>query len=189
MREPILEPLLRRLRIKKVLPIIKQYYNCSLLDIGCGRDAKLLKTVEPYISSGIGIDFKVQEMSESNGGKIKTMSTILEKTLPFENNSFDIVTMLAVLEHLEHPIEIVKEIHRVLMPKGLLLLTVPSVWSQPVLEFLSFKLGIVNRDEIADHKLYYNRLLLQFLAQKTDFEMIKHEYFQLYMNNFCIFRK
>jgi ubiquinone/menaquinone biosynthesis C-methylase UbiE len=117
------------------------------------------------------------------------MSITLEKTLPFENSSFDVVTMIAVLEHLEHPIEICQEIHRILKPNGSLVLTVPSVWSQPVLEFLSFKLGVVSRDEIADHKLYHNRLSLEFLGKKSGLKIKKHKYFQLWMNNFCILSK
>ena len=68
--------------------------------------------------------------------------------------------MLAVLEHLDHPIEIVKEIERILKPKGKLILTVPSRNSKPVLEFLAYKLKIQ-----------------------------KHRYFQFYMNNFCIASK
>jgi hypothetical protein len=68
MKEPILEPLLRKMRLAKVLPTIMQYHNCSLLDIGCGWEAKLLQTVKPHISSGIGIDFKAPDISESNWG-------------------------------------------------------------------------------------------------------------------------
>jgi cyclopropane fatty-acyl-phospholipid synthase-like methyltransferase len=58
MKEPILEPILRNMRLAKVLPTIKQYQDCSLLDIGCGWEAKLLYAVEPYIKNGVGIDFK-----------------------------------------------------------------------------------------------------------------------------------
>ena len=123
------------------------------------------------------------------GWKLRTISATLEKELPFDNNSFDVVTMIAVLEHLEHPIEIMNEISRVLKPNGALIITVPSVWSQPVLEFLSFGLGIVSRDEIADHKLYHNRLSLEFLARKSGLKINEHKYFQLWMNNFCTFSK
>jgi hypothetical protein len=74
MKEPILEPILRALRIRKVLPVIRQYPDCCLLDVGCGWDYRLLKTLEPFIKSGIGIDYKVQE---SESGKIKTIQMIM----------------------------------------------------------------------------------------------------------------
>ena len=47
MKEPILEPLLRKMRLKQALPYLRQHPNCRLLDIGCGWEAKLLKEVEP----------------------------------------------------------------------------------------------------------------------------------------------
>lgn len=100
MKEPILESFLRKMRINKVLPIIKKYPNSKLLDIGCGFNYKFLLEIEPYISEGYGIDFKVPELKN---GKIKTKQIKIEKKLPFTDNMFDIITMLAVLEHLEYP--------------------------------------------------------------------------------------
>ena len=157
MQEPILEPILRKMRLAKVLPTIKKYPNCSLLDIGCGWEAKLLKAVEQHIKYGVGIDFKAPYIDPTSTTKLTTLSITLDKTLPFEDHSFDVVTMLAVLEHLEHPLELLSEIHRVLKPGGCLIMTVPSVWSQPVLELLSFKLGIINKNEILDRRFWLDR--------------------------------
>jgi ubiquinone/menaquinone biosynthesis C-methylase UbiE len=183
MKEPILEPFLRKLRIRRVLPYIRQHRNCRLLDIGCGWDAKFLKSVEPYIHSGVGIDFKAPEITE---GKIHTDRLTLLNSLPYTDASFDIVTMLAVLEHLEHPKAILCEIHRVLRPGGQLVLTVPSRVAKPVLEFLAFRLGVVSRVEIADHKVYYDRNSLGQLIQGSGFSLRSHIYFQLGMKNFCV---
>jgi len=66
MNEPFLEPILRRLRIAKVLPILKKFPQCKLLDVGCGWEARFLKAVEPYIASGIGIDFKAPSLGVQN---------------------------------------------------------------------------------------------------------------------------
>ena len=187
MKEPILEPFLRKMRINKILPIIKKYPNSKLLDIGCGFNYKFLLEVEPYISEGYGIDFKVPELKN---GKIKTKQIKLNDKLPFHKNSFDFVTMLAVLEHLDHPIEIVKEIERILKPKGKLILTVPSRNSKPVLEFLAYKMKIVNEEEINDHKKYYNYKDLEKLFKETGkLKIQEHRYFQFYMNNFCVLSK
>ncbi len=64
--EPILDPLLRRFRARKVIPLIKSKPQSLLLDIGCGYNFSFLKTVKPYVKSGIGIDFKVTEIHEKN---------------------------------------------------------------------------------------------------------------------------
>lgn len=187
MKEPILESFLRKMRINKVLPIIKKYPNSKLLDIGCGFNYKFLLKVEPYISKGYGIDFKVPELKN---GKIKTKQMKIEKKLPFMDNMFDIVTMLAVLEHLESPFHIIKEIERILKPGGKLILTVPSKITQSVLELFAFRLRIIDKNEIADHKKYYNYLeLKKLMRQAKHLKIVKHKYFQFYMNNFCIVKK
>ena len=98
--------------------------------------------------------------------------------------------MLAVLEHLDEPIKILREVERVLRPRGRLLLTVPSWYAKPVLEFLAFRLGIINKDEITDHKTYYNKKdLFDLVSQLSNMEPERHEYFQIVFNNFMVCRK
>ena len=186
MKETILDVFLRKYRINIVKHEIEKYNNCKLLDIGCGWEARLLKSMEQYIDYGVGIDFKPPELKTD---KLETIKLTLEKILPFENETFDIVTMLAVLEHLSYPEEILKEINRILKQDGRLILTVPSKISKPILEFMSYKLNIIDRKEIEDHKKYYNKDDLIKLSKNTNFIMEKHKYFQAGCNNYCIFTK
>lgn len=181
MKEPILEPLLRKMRLAQVLPFLKKYPNCRLLDIGCGWEAKFLKAAEKYIDTGIGVDLNAPIISNK---KIKTISMRLDKKLPFENGVFDFITMLAVMEHLEDDESILNECSRLLRPGGGLLITVPSWYAKPVLEFMSFKLNLINSDEIKDHKRYYDRKELFHLFSKVKgLEIIRHSYFQCRFNN------
>jgi ubiquinone/menaquinone biosynthesis C-methylase UbiE len=145
MREPILEPILRNVRLRRVKDYVSDLHFSALLDIGCGWEARLLIELEPYLSKRVGIDFKAPSI---NTEKLETQSVVLEKNLPFPSASFDIVTMVAVLEHFEYPENILHEISRVLKPGGCLVITVPSCYAKPVLKFLSFRLGIVSSDEI-----------------------------------------
>lgn len=180
MKEAFLEPLLRRMRLRQVLPAIRNHPDCRLLDIGCGWNAGLLKAVEPYVSEGVGIDFKAPELRTP---KIRTMRITLAGRLPFEDASFDVVTLLAVLEHLSQPREMLREIARVLQPRGQLVLTVPSHAARPVLEFLAYRLHVVSEDEIRDHKRYFNRADLHEIMEGTALVIDRHAYFQLGMNN------
>ena len=134
MKESILDVFLRKYRISMVKSTIEKYNNCKLLDIGCGWEARFLKYIENYIEYGVGIDFKPPDLKSE---KLETVKMKLEHKLPFENESFDIVTMLAVLEHLSYPEDILKEINRILRKDGRLVLTVPSKIAKPILEFMA----------------------------------------------------
>jgi 2-polyprenyl-3-methyl-5-hydroxy-6-metoxy-1,4-benzoquinol methylase len=188
MKEPVLEPILRRMRIRRVLPVVRSFPRCRLLDVGCGWEARLLKSVEPYIDSGVGVDSKAPEL---DGDKLKTVSVTLNDKLPFGDNAFDVVTLMAVLEHLEKPLQILREIRRVLIKPeatggcgGILVGTVPSRAAKPVLEFLSYRLKIVNEAEIRDHKRYFNRNDLIDILTDAGFGRVSHRYFQCGMNGF-----
>ncbi|WP_394960151.1 class I SAM-dependent methyltransferase [uncultured Helicobacter sp.] len=213
-QESIFDKLLRKMRLARVLPSIKIFKNPRLLDIGCGFEARLLREVEDYIAKGVGIDYKAPEIHtdkictfgyvfeskhelgleasnrQMGGGQTQTTQPNTQSnphtiTLPFENESFEIVTMLAVIEHLHAPIAMLQEIERVLVPNGILLLTAPSHAAKPVLEFLSYRLRLIDEREIRDHKRYYNkRDFIQSLAQVPRLKLITHRYFQCGMNNF-----
>lgn len=182
--ENLLEPFLRRWRIQRVLPFIRQVPDCHLLDIGCGWEARFLQEVAPYISKGVGIDPKAPHFPPGGSPELVTTRERLDKQLPFETASFDVVTMLAVLEHLSQAEAIVGEVWRVLKPGGWFVGTVPSRLAQPVLEFLAYRLNIVNPEEIRDHKKYYDRASLKSLLDTRGFTKMGHTYFQLGMNNF-----
>ncbi|HEX3247289.1 MAG TPA: class I SAM-dependent methyltransferase, partial [Chloroflexota bacterium] len=45
----------------------------------------------------------------------------------FSSQSFDVVTLVDVFEHVEQPMTLLREIHRVLKPKGLVFIKVPNI--------------------------------------------------------------
>jgi SAM-dependent methyltransferase len=181
MRPPLLSPLLTRMRVRRVLPAIRRHPDCRLLDIGCGYNAPLLRAAEPYVREAIGIDPRAPAI---DGPRLRTVRTEIEGQLPFEPDSFDVVTMLAVLEHLSHPERMIAEIARVLRPGGQLVMTVPSHASKPVLEFLAYRLHVVSEFGVRDHKRYYGRKSLHKLLEGTGLRIEGHAYFQLGMNNY-----
>ena len=79
------------------------------LDIGCGRKQWHEWFQCPYV----GIDV-------SKESKADIFAT--GYSLPFKDNAFSLVTMFSVLEYIENDEEVLREIYRVLKPKGKLLL-------------------------------------------------------------------
>ncbi len=69
--------------------------------------------------------------SPENRARFKRIDTWYSgEKFPFENNSFDSVIATQVLEHVFNPDQFLKEVARVTMPGGALLLTVPFVWDE-----------------------------------------------------------
>ena len=185
MKEELLEPFLRKMRIRKIKPHIPK--DCVLCDVGCGFNAKFLHDISPYVRKGIGLDKKIENFKSVNLELIKSK---IEKELPLPSSHVDCITLLAVLEHLEYPENILKECHRILKPEGVLILTSPTPLSKPLLEFLSFKLNIVSPVEISDHKNYFNSAqLIRILKDECGFRRVIAKTFQFGLNNFVIANK
>ena len=63
--------------------------------------------------------------------------------LPFPDDSFDTVTMLATLNHIPNRVEVLRECHRVLLPKGRVLITTIG----PLMGKLRHKLAWWDKDQ------------------------------------------
>jgi len=181
----MLDKLIAYLRFKKVINNIPN--NSIVLDLGCDFNAIFLQKIETRIKEGFGIDLKIN--SEFKNNKIKLLSHNLDNRLPFEDAYFSAVTSLANLEHLNYPENVLKEIYRVLKPGGLLLLTTPTIFSRPVLEFMAFKLKLINKEEITDHKKYFTKKELEKYCREFGFSHWKYKYFQFFMNGLLIAKK
>jgi len=101
----------------------------SLLDIGCNVGALLshCAQINPKAKlAGVEINGAALEVARSNVPSAALIHGGAE-SLPFQSNYFQYITCIEVLEHIpEHLREdAFREMHRVLMPGGRLILTVP----------------------------------------------------------------
>lgn len=181
-----LDRFFRYLRFRRIKPFIKK--GSVVYDIGCGSDAWFLRTISPRIKTGIGVDKKI---SEQMFGNIEIKNLFIDDILPGEDGSADVVTMMAVFEHMQNPTTVLKEIHRLLKPGGFLLVTVPTFYAKPVLEILAFWLHIIDEEEIRDHKRYLGKAELKKMFSDADFKAdnIKVRYFEGCFNLLGIAKK
>jgi len=174
-----LDRIIEKLRSREVLPHIKN--NSNLLDLGCGYYANFLVSLSPIISKGTGIDFSITKKNIPNNIILKKSN--IDNKLPFAANYFDIILALALIEHVDNPLKLLKEGHRVLKTKGSILITTPSKISKPLLNLLA-KYNLISREEILDHKRYYNPAQLSNQLIKAGFKKdnIKVKYFEMGAN-------
>jgi SAM-dependent methyltransferase len=95
----------------------------KVLDLGSGRSmlpkAMQLKGLETI---AVEIDPKCVEFQNNQG--IECVA-VKDEQLPFEKETFDIVTAASAIEHFEDDKTVVDEVLRVLKPGGLFILTIP----------------------------------------------------------------
>ena len=118
--------LVRRFSLKQKLKLINglKTETKTLLDVGCGT-GDFLKTAKENNWTVSGIEPNADARSIANQ---KTDNSVfdIEQLNNFESNSFDVITLWHVLEHLpdlEHQISILKKL---LKPKGRLVVAVPN---------------------------------------------------------------
>lgn len=115
------------------IEILSQYVSNgdTVLDLGCGN-GRLIKVLKKYKIKYFGLDIseKLIEIAKKQYPKYKfEVGDIL--SLPYSDNFFDKVFAIRIFHHIpseDFRLQALKEIKRVLKPKGLLILTVWNVW-------------------------------------------------------------
>ena len=184
----LLEGFLAKQRIKIADSLIpNDARQGRVLDIGCGSYPLFLMTVN--FSNKYGLD-KVVQANQVDYFKANQISLInhdgeKEHHLPFEDNYFDIVAMLAVFEHIEpiYLVDIVAEIRRILKPGGQYILTTPALWADKLLRVMA-KLHLVSPVEIEEHKDAYTHAKIAQILTKAGFkaQQLKFGYFEAWLN-------
>lgn len=181
-RWTLMDRLIADMRFAKVKPHLKE--NCILCDLGCGFDGAFLNSQATKIKKGYGFDKKVKNNMYDN---IQLFGIDdLNNGVPLSDGTVDIVTMLALIEHLERPDKILMEAFRILKPQGKIILTAPSVYAKPVLEFMAFQLCVISAEEIRDHKQYYSNDQLALNLGKAGFKDIVVKNFMFGFNQIAL---
>lgn len=109
-----------------------------VLDLGCRSGALTLHFLEGNSVVGLDVDPAALEKAAALG--IEPVQANVEETLPFEDESFDVVVAGELFEHLQFPDALVAEIRRVLRTGGVLAGSVPNAYRvQSRLRFLRGK--------------------------------------------------
>lgn len=140
-------------RVRRSVPRLA---GARIGDFGCGFHATWVRGVLHEVASAVVVDVAL-----ADDLKARPNVTAIEGVLPdalaaLEDASLDLVTCLNVLEHLWEPGAVLRECRRVVAPGGVCLFNVPSWRGKRALEFSAFRLGLSPREEMDDHKAYYD---------------------------------
>lgn len=166
----LLEGWLSKLRTKRANALIKaESRNGAVLDIGCGLYPYFLLHTD--FQSKFGIDQNIN-LAYTEELRVKNISlsahdVALGGKLPFADASFNVVSMLAVFEHIAPAMlpNLIGEVHRVLKPGGLYVLTTPAPHANIVLKLMEI-FHLISAEEVEEHKdLYNHEKIIEFITR------------------------
>lgn len=120
--------IVRKYTLLKKLQLISGYYKTGkILDIGCGTGEflKLLKDTK-WVTSGIEPSPDARKMAIENYNLDIKEETEIKN---MESESFDVITMWHVLEHVPNLNERIEDLKRLIKPNGLIIIAVPNYTS------------------------------------------------------------
>jgi len=108
----------------------------KILDIGCGEGYMLLRLKDKFDElSGLDVapsrlkeaEAKIKQIDPSKASKFKFIEGNADDPLPFPDDFFDVITCIAVMEHVYDIFSLAKEMYRVLKPGGYVIAEVPNI--------------------------------------------------------------
>src|SRR6266849_6181158 len=134
-----------------------------ILDVGCGTGANLQMLSKFGVAEGVDVSPEALEFCHARG--LSRVRQGAAENLSFEDASFDLVTGLDVVEHLDDDLAGLTEMRRVLRPGGYALLFVPA---------FNFLWGV--QDDISHHRRRYTLAGLQQSVRAAGFEVERATY-------------
>src|SRR2546423_11936402 len=135
----------------------------NILDVGCGTGANLEMLSE--FGWAEGVDVSAEALSFCRARGLENVKQGEAESLPYKDNSFDLVTGLDVVEHLDDDLAGLKEMRRVLRRGGHALLFVPA---------FMFLWGV--QDDISNHRRRYTLPGLKRKMREAGFEVSRATY-------------
>lgn len=172
----LLSPWLRKQRINMACPYIKG----RILDYGCGVGV-LSEKCHPDSYLGVDMD------EESLGIAFKRYPAFrFANTLP-EDEKFDVIILLAVIEHLTNLESSLKELKKMLVPDGQIIVTTPLPMIKYV-HFLGSRIGLFSLGANEDHEHFFELNSMKKLATKAGLDVLEYKRFLFGMNQLFILR-
>jgi len=134
-------------RIEKRLPELFDVQGKKVLDIGCGAHAALAYYLSEKGASVEGGEIDAERVAAAKTFAPKAnISLFFAESLPFHDETFDLVYLWDVLEHVKDPRQALREATRVCKKGGLVFVEFSPFWAYPTghhLYFIGFPRGFL----------------------------------------------
>jgi ubiquinone/menaquinone biosynthesis C-methylase UbiE len=185
--------------IKKIIIEFKQNFNFNkiqYLDIGSGNGKKTNLYIKELFTNVNDKNFLINNVVHGTDiqqwgnyeqskkyNQLYNFSINRNEELPYENNSFNVITVTLTLHHIEKLDKMLNEIKRVLQPNGVLIIIehnqigeIEHLIYDIQHMFYGFLYDKKNYVENPDFAHYYNMMEWKFIMSQKNFTNVKTEY-------------
>lgn len=157
---------------------VEKFISGKWLDVSCGTGTVLsMLSGSPLEKYGVDFSEKMIEEAQHTIGNQAKLYVASAETMPFERDTFDVVTCSFAFHHYIHPTAVLQEFRRVMKPGATLIIVDPYIL-QPLRSMINPLLRFSNN---GDYHMYgqkeLNRLMNENGFQMQDFHRINKNSF------------
>jgi 2-polyprenyl-3-methyl-5-hydroxy-6-metoxy-1,4-benzoquinol methylase len=157
---------IKSIALKNKLNLINslQFQKGKILDIGAGTGEFLaVAKNDGWQTMGVEPSVKAKAIAKSKG------VSFVEQTSELENQSFDVISMWHVLEHVPDLDKQIKELKRLLKPTGTLIIAVPNFKSFDAKHYGKFWAAF----DVPIHFWHFSKTAIKMLFEKEEMKLEK----------------
>lgn len=153
----------------------KDYIGNRVLDIGSGTGniiSFFIDKCEKVVATDIfpsEIEYMKERFTNNNNLECRVFNISDDDIDELKGYSFDTITCINVLEHIEDDFEALKKMKQIVINNGIIILLVPAFY---------FLFGTL--DKKCGHFRRYNKNILKEIAIRLDLKVIAHKYFNIF---------
>jgi SAM-dependent methyltransferase len=180
----LLSRFLEAQRMKQASRFIKSGHQ--ILDLAC-NEGRLLEFIPSQIQYvGIDIQQKAIEQARNRYPQHQFLVADLTQELGVAAKQFDVIVMLAFLEHIEHPAEMLKLYKKYLKPDGKIVITTPAPIGRRIHD-IGARLGIFSKEAAAEHETFLDKQHLMAIGEQANLSLMLYEHFLLGFNQIAYY--
>jgi SAM-dependent methyltransferase len=154
-----------------------------VLDVGC-HQGEFLRRLGNRIGPSVGLD---PLAIPTTTNRYRLIAEALRESSPFADGSFDVVVMLATLEHIRDKEPLARVCRRLLRPGGRIVITVPAPFVDGIVDWLR-RLRLADGMCLEEHH-GFDPTVTPAVFTRQGFQLEHHHRFQLGLNHLFVFRK
>ena len=180
----LLSPLLEFIRLGHVSRWVK---GPRVLDCGCGR-GQILNMLNKNIEyTGVDSDVELIEYLNREYPNSDFICSTIENVLTnLENEKYDCIVMAAIIEHVEEPELLIKNLKKLLTENGRIIVTTPNPIFEKLYEF-GAKIGFFDHHADEDHEKLISMNSLKKFSENSNLSIIRFYKFLFGANQIIIY--